>query len=360
MSRRRLKLLDRYVGGNILQGFLLLLSILLVLFSFIELLSQLNDVGKGDFHLSDAFMYAALTLPKQAADLMPLSALLGSIVALGLMADHQELTAMQAAGISVQRISAAAVTTSVALMLTSILVSEWIAPPLYQHARIKRSEARYGSSVLVSKGGFWVRQGDYFIHVGRPNSTTDAENIEVFEIDDASGIRRFMFAAAGRWIKGRNWLLKDVDQKTIDGGVISHQRLPSYRLEGFLSPDQMQILKMPPDSLSLTDLYQYIQDLRERDQNVESYALAFWQKITLPITTSIMVLFSLGFVFGPTRSWTAGQRIAGAMLVGVMFHLINQILGHLGLLYELSPVVITLLPVGVILIFALRLLRRAL
>jgi len=47
------------------------------------------------------------------------------------------------------------------------------------------------------------------------------------------------------------------------------------------------------------------------------------------------------------------------MLVGILFYLANQILGQLGLIFELPPLVITLAPVGVILLVALRLLKRA-
>jgi lipopolysaccharide export LptBFGC system permease protein LptF len=46
------------------------------------------------------------------------------------------------------------------------------------------------------------------------------------------------------------------------------------------------------------------------------------------------------------------------MLVGIVFYLANQILGQLGLILDLPPLVITLAPVGVILLVALRLLKR--
>jgi lipopolysaccharide export LptBFGC system permease protein LptF len=42
-----------------------------------------------------------------------------------------------------------------------------------------------------------------------------------------------------------------------------------------------------------------------------------------------------------------------------VFHFANQICGHLGLILNLPPLLTTLLPVGIVLIVALRLLRRA-
>jgi lipopolysaccharide export system permease protein len=71
-----------------------------------------------------------------------------------------------------------------------------------------------------------------------------------------------------------------------------------------------------------------------------------------------MVLWALTFIFGPLRTHTAGQRIASAMLVGVMFYLLNQLLGHFGRLMALPALVTTLLPVTLLLLVALQLLKR--
>lgn len=358
MIRNQIKLLDRYIGSNTLLGVLLVLAVLVILFSFFELLAQLNDIGKGNFRLADAFVYTALTIPKRAVDLMPVSALLGSVVALGMMADRNELAAMQAAGMSAQRISTSVIVSGIILMGTALLVAEFIAPPLDQHARIRRSRAVRGKTVMISKTGFWIRQGRSFIHVGQTLSPDRAADIEIYKTDESGRFKQFIYAKNAEILNGNNWRLTDVEQKIISGDIITHQQLADYRLNAFLSRDQMQILKLPPDSLALTDLYAYIRSLKKRQQNVEAHDLAFWQKICQPITTSIMVLLSLTFIFGPTRMKSAGRRIAGGVLVGTLFYLTNQILGHLGLLLNIPPMLTTLTPVALILFVALRLLRR--
>ncbi|MBL0715265.1 MAG: LPS export ABC transporter permease LptG [Desulfosarcina sp.] len=358
MPTDRIKKIDLYIGRNTLQGCFLMLAALVILFSFLELLSQLNDVGKGQFRLVDAFIYVALTIPKQAVILMPMSALIGSTVALGMMADHHELTAMQAAGISVQRISLAVVGTSLILMLIAIFLTEFVAPPLDQYARLRRSEARYGRTALMSKNGFWVRQDRFFIHVGGSFSARQATEVELFELDEAGRIRQFIYARTATMQEDRSWLLEGVSQQVVRDDIIHHENIGQYRLDHFLTPDQMQILKLPPDSLSLSALYEYPRGLEDLEQNAEVYEYAFWQKICQPVTTAVMVLFALTFIFGPVRVRSAGKRIATGVLVGIMFYFLNQILGHVGLLFNLPPVLTTLAPVGLILLFALRQLRH--
>jgi lipopolysaccharide export system permease protein len=71
------------------------------------------------------------------------------------------------------------------------------------------------------------------------------------------------------------------------------------------------------------------------------------------------VLLSLTFIFGSTRLRNAGQRILAGMLVGILFYLAHQILGHLAVILDLPPLLMTLLPTALVLAAALGLLRRA-
>ena len=71
-----------------------------------------------------------------------------------------------------------------------------------------------------------------------------------------------------------------------------------------------------------------------------------------------MVLLALTFIFGPVRMRSAGKRIATGMIVGILFYLLNQVFGHMGLLFNIPPLLTTLMPVGLILLYALRQLGR--
>jgi lipopolysaccharide export system permease protein len=353
------KVLDRYLGRCTLMGFLLVLGVLLVLFSLIDLLMQLNDVGKGAYQIGDAFFHVALTAPKRAADLMPLAALLGSILALGLLADHQELTAMHAAGMSVPRIAVSVLAASVLLMLSVFVISEFIAPPLDQAARFRRSKAIYGQDVMMTKSGFWARQGKVLVHVGQAQADGLAFDIEVYRLDDAGRLQQFLYARQAVIAEGRDWRLQAAQSKTFGAEEVVSETIPEYRLPSFLSSGQMAVLQLPPESLSISDLWNYVLTLKERGQNAQSYALAFWQKTLLPVTTGAMVLLSLSFVFGSTRIRSAGQRIFAGMITAVAFQLFTQLIGHLGLLLNIPPLLTTLLPVALILALAVYLLRRA-
>lgn len=353
----KLKIIDRYLGKTTIQGFLLVIFLLVVLFSVFELLLQLDYVGKGAFQLKDAFSYVTLTIPKRMADLTPMAVLLGSVGALGMLSDHEELTAMQVAGVSVQRISMAVLATITLLMVSALCVVEFIAPPLDQYARTQRFQAIYGNNILLTKHGFWARQGSMFVYVDKTFAGGTASDIEVFEFDEKGALRKFVQARNGRIQEGKEWMLTEANVTVFNEGKVEQRTMDEYRINDFLSLSQAAVLELPADSLSISDLYAYIQILARKGQNAGRYDLAFWQKICLPLTTGVMALLSLTFVFGSARLQNAWQRIFLAMLVGTLIYLMNQIFGQLSLVLLLPPLLMTLLPSAIILAVALRLLR---
>ena len=71
-----------------------------------------------------------------------------------------------------------------------------------------------------------------------------------------------------------------------------------------------------------------------------------------------MSLLGLPFLIGSVRSIPAGQRAAIGGGIGILFFLSEQMMGHLALLYQLSPLPMALAPDVLLLILALTILYR--
>jgi len=340
-----MKTLDRYIGSSFLRSFGLIICILLVLFSFFELLSQLKDIGKGSYQILDVIVFICLTLPRQMLDLMPISALLGGIIALGLLADRRELLAMQAGGMSARRICLSVLATGSILMLATLLLAELVVPPMDELARTRRSLALSDSGVTVTKQGFWARQGHSYIHVGKTFHGGAAAEVDIFETDAAGLLKKYTHAREANIQDNNQWLLRGITLKTFtEQGIVTRQ-IASLKLDSFLSSDQVDILELPASSLSAADLYRYIRAMKESGQNADRYALALWRKLSLPLTTGAMILLVLPIIFGTSRSVTAGKRIVIGSFVGIALFFADQLAVHLGLLLSLHPVITAMAPV---------------
>ncbi|MBW2708156.1 MAG: LPS export ABC transporter permease LptG [Deltaproteobacteria bacterium] len=343
-----MKLIDIYIGSRFLKCFLMVMLILAVLFSLIEFLSQLDDVGKGMYRLDNALLFVILTLPKCLLDLLPISALLGGVISLGLLADHGELLAMQNAGISAPRVCAPVFATLMLVIMISVVMAETIIPNMEQMARKSRSRALYGADVNVTRNGFWARRQNAYIHVNRMLSEGVAAGVDIFEFDQQGGLKTFTHALSARILSNQQWLLKGVTQKVFKDREIAITDATSWTLESFLSPDQVAVLELPPYSLSTPDLIGCVKALENGGQDVDPYRLALWRKLGGPLTTGAMVFFSLSFVFGSNRKVGVSRRITMASLIGLVLYFADQLIMHTGLLLNLNPLITAMIPVAFI------------
>jgi len=100
--------LDRYIVRTIMGSVLLVMSVLLVLGGLVIFIDQQDDIGVGRYSALSALWFTLLNLPQQAYELLPITALIGSLLGLGSLARGSELVVVRATGVSTQRIAGAA------------------------------------------------------------------------------------------------------------------------------------------------------------------------------------------------------------------------------------------------------------
>ena len=101
--------------------------------------------------------------------------------------------------------------------------------------------------------------------------------------------------------------------------------------------DVINLIIIKPRFLSFIDLYDYIHYLKVNGQSSAIYEQALWSKIINPFAILVMVLIAIPMVRSYSRMTAIGQRVSWGCLVGIIFHIINQIAGHLGIVYNLNP-----------------------
>ncbi|ABA58373.1 LPS export ABC transporter permease LptG [Nitrosococcus oceani] len=331
-----MKILDRYIAKAVISYTLLVLFILIALYTFLQFVTELEDVGEGDYGVMGALRYTTYSIPQHIYDLLPVAALLGSVLGLGYLAGQSELVAMRAAGFSVGRITLSALATGMIFVIVTVLMGEVVAPPAQQAANKLRSLAKTGHLSEDGGQGFWSRNGNNFNHVGRVLPNGQYEYIEIFEFDDQRRLRIVTQAARAIYHKD-GWHLYDVTQRLISTKGITTRRLDEALWESGLNPEMLDVVMVDPQQLSAWGLYRYIGYLQKSKQAAEQYRQAFWSKIVAPFSTLIMMFLAIPFIFGPLRSVSVGQRILVGALVGIGFFLFNRLFNQLGLVFDLPP-----------------------
>ncbi|MDD5410011.1 MAG: LPS export ABC transporter permease LptG [Methylobacter sp.] len=349
-----MNVLTGYVVREVLKGSFIALLLLLTLFNLFTFSDQLKDLGKGTYGLKEIFYYLALTSPTVFYELMPASALLGSLFILGAMGNNRELIAMRSAGLSVFGIIRSVMLAGAILVVISILVGEFVAPPAERTAQMIRFNALdAGRVVMNAKYGLWLREGSKFINVRQVKEDGNLADISIYELDDQHHLRQAVHADQATFMGNQQWKLEQIRQSDISTEQMVANQQSDQIWTSAIEPNLLKVVVVSADNLSLYDLAMYVEYLKENHQKAHTFEMAFWGRVVNPLVTFIMLLVSAPFVIGVKRGVNVGGRMMIGVIIGMGFNIIDKIVGHIGLIYDLNPPLMAVIPSLTVLVLAL-------
>jgi lipopolysaccharide export system permease protein len=354
-----MKRLDRYIEASTLRSLVLVVSGLTALFSLLEFVDQLRDVGQGHYHVTDAFLYVLLTVPSRLLQLMPVSLLLGSLFALGNLSNGSELIAMQSVGISERQIVGWVLKLAAPIVVILFLVAEFVIPTTQRMAQAERMSKMSTETSIEDGNGFWAQGDHQYLNVRWVDYGNVPRDIEIYEFTNDGELKSYIHADSAKIESAESWLLHGVIRTQLLTPDVQPEHLATLSWPAFLRPHQVQLLILPPDSMPPVELYRYISELKGQHHQAARLEQAFWTKVGIPLSMIAMVLVATPFVFGPPRARSAGQRITIGAGVGIVFSLIQQITSLVSLLLDLNPAFAAMAPSLLLMAGAYYLSRRA-
>jgi lipopolysaccharide export system permease protein len=333
----RMKILDRYIGWTIVSATVTVLLVLLAIFTFFTFLDQIDDVGRGTYGLGKASIYVLANVPGLAYQLFPMAALIGSLVGFGTLMRNGEIAVIRCVGVPKTRVVYSVVRGGLVLLLGATLIGEFIAPPAERFAHDFRAIAINDRVTFKSENGFWARDGNAYINIREILPGDQLRDVYIYEFDAQNKLRLSTHAEFARYT-GREWVLQNIAQTALDEDGLKKRTLPQAAWASILKPDLLQMVTINPDSLAIWSLIKYSRFLRHNGQNAQRYEHALWLKVAYPLASVIMVILAVPMVLRASRSVTIGQRVLVGALIGLGFHLMNQAAGHLGVVYEVPPI----------------------
>ncbi|MDR3683504.1 MAG: LPS export ABC transporter permease LptG [Geothrix sp.] len=353
-----MNLLDQYIEAAALRAFLLVTLVLTTLFSLLAFVEQLGSIGQGHYGVGNALVYVLLTAPSRILQVAPVSILLGSLLGLGTLAKHSELTVMRSLGLSERRIIVSVLKLAAPIILAMFLMAEFVVPQSEQLAQTERTAALSASAPLRSDNNFWAEGDHQYLNVQKLAFGNVPDDIDVYTFTPDGSLVSILHAQRAEIQPDGTWLLLNVVRKTITAGQFQTDHLPTLAWHSFLSPKQMQLLVLPPESMPPVALYQYVRHLEQNHQQAVRYEQELWTKASIPFSIIAMIMIAAPFVFGPPRAQGSGQLILVGAIVGMVFSLSQQIADQLGLLLNLNPAVSALTPSLLLMAVAIYLFRR--
>jgi lipopolysaccharide export system permease protein len=327
---------------------LLVMIVLLALIAFISLTTELQDVGKGNFQVADAFLVVLAQWPRNAFDAFPIAALLGGMMGLGALAKHSELVAVRAAGVGRRRLGFSMLLAGAVFAVAAAALGEFVMPPAERFADDYADELKRDRTSLSGLSGSWLRDGDRVFNVLQVETLERLGGVYVYQFDDAGRLDSVALAHRAEVGHDRTWTLEDV-RLTRFGERIEIEELPVVELLTSIDPSVMAVSVIDTNSMSIPMLREYIRYLEANDLQAERYEMAMWQRLANIAAVPAMLLLALPFVFGPLRSGGNSARFVVGFLIGILYVLGKGALADGGQVYGAPAWLSAWFPVALIL-----------
>jgi lipopolysaccharide export system permease protein len=354
-----MSILDRYIVRAILGAVLLVMLVLLVLGALFVFIDQQDDVGSGRYNELAALWYTLLNLPQLAYELLPITALIGSLLGLGSLARGSELTVIRATGVSIARLAGIAVLAGLLLILFEVLLGEFLAPPLQQTARQQKAFSKLTNVSFGGGSGAWVRDGDLILNVAGQSSQRQFGSMQIFQLSPQHRLLALGHAQrATSGAKGK-WLLSDYSESRFLDDVVTAPPPGQRVLESNVSAGFLGLAVEDPKQLPGRALWRLISYSRANALDAREYLFAFWSRIARTVAVMFSVLLAIPFVLGSLRSAGAGTRMLMGLLLGIGFFVLQRLIESGTVVFELNPVVLAWLPTTLLALVTVALLWRA-
>lgn len=352
-----IRIIRRYFARQVFQSVVLVLLFFLSLDFLLTLMEQLDDLSE-TYIFWDATYYVLLKLPAKSYFYLPSSVLIGTLVSLGFMANHSELTVLRSAGISLLGIFWLVLRPIIVFAFIALATSQWLIPFAERSADALRHEAKgYASSLDVRKG-VWQRDGNSFYHIEVVKPDGQLQGVTKFDVDQQGQLKRVAQSKTGKYIE-EQWHVYDTVESQLQSDAITTSAMTHEILDTHLSANLFQRLSLGADFHAPTHLWGYVQELKVQGERYDVYELAFWRKVLQPFVITIMVLIALSFIFGPLRSVTTGARIVAGVVAGLIYTYFQEVFVQVGLVSGFPAVLSVGIPIVLCGIVGLLLFRRA-
>lgn len=317
--------LGRYLIARTLASIALVLGVICASLVLFDLVEQMRTVGtRSSLSVIGALGLALMRLPSLIEATLPLTVLVGTMMALFQLNRRSELVAIRASGVSAWKFLSPAVTLAAAIGLFGAMVLNPVGAALSERYEGIRDQLIGVAAPAQTNEPVWLRQGDEHSQTVITATSVDAQRSSleapVFLVFDVlqNGALSFSRRLSARTAELRDgfWLLSDVVEATPGAPPVRSEALS---LPTTIDSDALIARFVSPTSLSFWSLPGFITEARSAGTVATSYELRFLSLLTLPLLLAAMAMLGGAFTLrlqrlGGVATWMLSGLGAGIAL----------------------------------------------
>jgi lipopolysaccharide export system permease protein len=317
-----MRLLARYIFFEFLKTSFMILAGIVVLFLCVTFLREADDFIKQKASMVMIARYYLYSMPAMAGQALPFAALIGTLLSLGNLSRHQEITAMRAGGVSLLGI-VTPVLIGGTLISTFGFVNNEVIMPAYtaRAAFIKNVEvAKKQQRVIFQQQRLWLRGPDNSI-ANIDLVTPDRREmigVNIYKLNADFSVRERIKAGRLVW-EGSAWRLRESEKYVTRDDAILSMPADGEIYNVVDKPEDMGMIVKSAEEMNFTELWDYVRRLKTSGYKAVRYEVDLHGKIAYPFASLLMVMIATPFSLQRVRSGSAARGIALALLIAAVY-----------------------------------------
>ncbi|MGH9709315.1 MAG: LptF/LptG family permease, partial [Candidatus Acidiferrales bacterium] len=334
---------DLYLLRAFFYWLVLMLAGFMVLFDAFTLFDLLGDISRNHisvFMVGDYFLHL---LPMMVYQLLPLAALVATLVTFGILAKNNEVTAFKACGVSLFRLALPLILAGVLLAGAMFLLDDSFLPYANQrqdaiHDQIKGRPAQ----TYFEPAHQWIfgENGKIYNYQLFDPDRNLFGGLNVFELNPADfQVRRRVYANRASWEPSLNaWVLEGGWVRDFTGSSITHYT--PFRVASFQEisepPSYFKREVFPYYQMNWWQLRNYIRGLQKAGFDTSRLSVEWHKKFAFPLIIAIIMFLAIPFAFlVGTRGAMGG--LALAVGIGIVYWATAALFEAMGAVGQLPP-----------------------
>lgn len=317
------RIIHRYVVREYLKLFSLSLSSLIFIYIIVLFFQKMNIFIKYQAPFYLIFEYLLYKIPEVTFQwILPYAVLLATLLTLGLLSRHSEVTAMKAGGVSLYRNTFPLLLIAFLISLCSFLGNEYLVPFTNQRTQylLDIKVRKEKTSGFFKNYKIWFRSDHRIFNIQLLNPQEKVlKGVTLYQFDDHFRCIQRIDAREAKWDIGR-W-------QFYDGAIRDFEKNGSVRMTPFkqlefpLEENWESFEKIERESreMSYGELYNYIQKIRSAGYDSTRYLVDLYSKLSYPLLNLIMILIGVPFALKTGRSGGIALSIGISVMIGFAY-----------------------------------------
>ncbi|MEE8241708.1 MAG: LPS export ABC transporter permease LptG [Nitrospirales bacterium] len=339
-------ILTRYILRSVTQGFLICLTGLMTVYLVVDFFEQIRRFMRHDAAGSDVFWYFLFKIPGIVVQLAPVAVLMATLLSLGLLLRHNEITAMRGSGLSLFRLAVPYVGFAGLVSLGLLVLSAVVVPLATARAELIKEVyiKKQNPGVSLKAERIWIQAGPNMlvkVDAVDPGGVT-LRGITLYQLGPTFELLLVTDAEEAHYTPD-GWILRrGVERRLFPGGKVMAEQFLTKPVGLLQIPEDFESwLSMESQEMTLGSLKAYANRLQRNGYNVSRFLTDYHGRWAFPFVCLVMAVVGMALSLRRTGVRGGGLAIGIGQALGISFlywttHSVAIALGRGGVLIPVA------------------------